>query len=302
MRAMDEECRKQLAETILPLPDDVSVTDILIPTRDGTEIDGRVFTPVSVPADYRSLMVFYHSSRWYMRGVRDDDSLFKILTPKFGCVCVSVDYRLAPESKFPVAHNDAIDSFKWVASNIEKLGANPKRGFFLGGASAGGNFVSVLSHIARDEKIKPELTGLWHMVPTLIHPADLDEETMTQFRSYKETIHAPVITPKIMDIFFENYQPTPKSPLVNPLYYPTGHKDLPPSFFQCCGWDPLRDEGIAYEKALKAAGNETRLIVYEGVPHCFWVYYPMLSLRKKYFEDAIDGFTWLLSHVKKEDD
>jgi acetyl esterase/lipase len=82
---------------------------------------------------------------------------------------------------------------------------------------------------------------------------------------------------------------------MSPLLWPSGHQGLPRTFIQVAGADPLRDDALIYEKALRTeSGVETRLEVYNGVPHAFDMAFPLLSLSKKFLGDKVEGYKWLL--------
>lgn len=90
------------------------------------------------------------------------------------------------------------------------------------------------------------------------------------------------------------YQGDPASPLCSPFLFPS-HKDLPPSYFQICGLDPLRDEAILYEQVMRLEyGVKTKVDMYPGLPHSFWSHWPNASFSVKHKQDSIDGLGWLL--------
>lgn len=83
--------------------------------------------------------------------------------------------------------------------------------------------------------------------------------------------------------------------MFSPLVWPTGHSKLPPHYFQICGADPLRDEGLIYERMLREnEGIKTRLSVYKGLPHGFWSIFPQLKSSQQFVEDSVNGVEWLL--------
>ncbi|KAK5698558.1 hypothetical protein LTR17_023548 [Elasticomyces elasticus] len=100
------------------------------------------------------------------------------------------------------------------------------------------------------------------------------------------------------DLFTDNYIPNVedrKTPLFSPLLVPTGQKGLPPSYFQICGMDPLRDEALIYERVLREEqGIKTKVDMYPGLPHGFWSIAPKLKVSEKFVEDSVKGAEWLL--------
>lgn len=130
----------------------------------------------------------------------------------FGAVCVSCDYRLAPEFKFPTGVLDAWDALRWAASNAETFGANPMVGFVLGGTSAGGNLTAVLSHMARDKGLHPPLTGLYLHVPA-VGGEDLSlypEKYQARAISFKQNEFAPLISKAAVEMLKNGYAPDTK--------------------------------------------------------------------------------------------
>jgi len=138
---------------------EVTEQDRKIPVRDGSEITIRVYTPVTKKEGGTPLIVMFHEGGWGMGDLSDEEVNCRLFSRDLGAVCVNVEYRLAPEHPFPTWINDAWDALQWCAQHASELGADPSRGFVIGGGSAGGNITAVLAHIARDEQLSPPLTG-----------------------------------------------------------------------------------------------------------------------------------------------
>jgi acetyl esterase/lipase len=95
--------------------------------------------------------------------------------------------------------------------------------------------------------------------------------------------------------FIVCHKEDPASPLISAILFPTGHKNLPPTYFQICGMDPLRDEGLIYERILREeCAVKTRVDLYPGLPHGFRSRFPEAGFSKKQLEDSMAGMAWLL--------
>ncbi|KAK4076861.1 hypothetical protein Purlil1_12543 [Purpureocillium lilacinum] len=258
-------------------PADVIETDFHITVRDGTKIPIRSYSPRNIPQHGSPLIVLYHGGGFCLGGPHQETPRGRSFVSTLGAVVLSVGYRLAPEFPFPTPINDAWDAFKWAAQNSTALGADTDKGFIVGGCSAGANFAAVISLLARDEGISPKLTGQWLCIPTLLPPEVVPAEHQSEYLS-------------------QSYKGDIKSFLFAPFNHPKGHGGLVPTYFQICGLDPLRDEGLLYEKRLRETYNiPTRIDIYPGLPHGFWGAHPQLSKSPQAREDTLNGFKWLLN-------
>lgn len=106
--------KEKMSNTLGGKRDDVHEKDVKIPTRDGTQIDARIYTPASPPREGSPLAVVYHGGGFVLGGIVSEELLCRDLASKLGVVSVNVDYRLAPEHQFPIPVNDACDAAKWV--------------------------------------------------------------------------------------------------------------------------------------------------------------------------------------------
>lgn len=217
------------------------------------------------------------------------------LVKLFGATVVNTSYRLAPENPFPTAPHDTWDSLTWLAQNAASLGADPSVGFLLGGVSAGGNLTAVMAQKALDEKLSPPLTGLWLCVPLLFPHADI---VPAQYRdvwfSREQNAEAPILDKDAVEAVGRHLRADDHSPLMSPFNAPSPHKGMPPSYVQVNGLDPLRDDGLIYERVLKEHGVKTRLDVWPGLPHAHFAFLPSLKATTSAIMDTFNGFGWLL--------
>ncbi|KAJ3546863.1 hypothetical protein NM208_g1793 [Fusarium decemcellulare] len=285
-----------------PKPDSgVVERNIYYDTRDGHKLRAHVYEPAVKSDPAPPLVVYIHGGGWTIGSPEDAESSCRNLVQKLGVVCLAPSYRQGPEDPFPASINDTWDGLQWIAANAEsELGVSLSKGFVLGGSSAGGNMTAVLSHLARDNKLSPALTGLFLLAP-LILPTEAKEALPEKYkdmylsRTQPECENDPILTPGLEKIFHESAKGDTGSPMFVPFIWPTGHKDLPRTYFQVCGMDILRDENLIYEQVLREDnGVETKLDIYPGMPHIFWGSFSHLSQGKKAVVDLENGIKWLL--------
>ena len=224
------------------------------------EIPVRIYWPRVPQSD--GVLVFFHGGGWVLCDLDSHDGTCRALCDGAGCITVSVDYRLAPEHRFPAAPEDCFAATRWVAANARELGADPAR-VAIGGDSAGGNLSAVVALMAR------ERGG-----PSLVHQLMVYPVTDLAFESpsMKENAVGYMLTTEAMIWFREQYLAKARDgqdPLASPLLA----KDLaglPPATVITAEFDPLRDEGEAYAARLRQAGIATDLRRYDGVIHGFF--------------------------------
>jgi acetyl esterase/lipase len=176
------------------------------------------------------------------------------------------------------------------------LGADPSAGFIVGGTSAGGNIAAVLELLARDEKLSPPLTGAALLIPAVTHHRTPPAKYASELRSWEQNADAPVLPLDMIDKFMDSYKPEAKSKLFDVLGAYEDFKGLPPTFFQVCGLDPLRDEAMIFERVLREEdGVKTRMDLYPGLPHSFWSVWATSDKSKQFIEDTLSGVEWILN-------
>lgn len=286
-----------------PKPEDgILEHDLYFPARDGYQLRAHVYeSSETTTSASRPLVVYLHGGGWTIGSPEDTTASCRNLVKKLGVVCIAPSYRLGPEDPFPAGINDTWDSLQWIAAHAEEeIGVSLAKGFIVGGSSAGGNMAAVISHLARDERLNPAISGLFLLAP-LILPTQSKDALSDKYkdiyisRTQPECQTDPVLTPAMERMFHDAAQSDKRSPLHVPYIWPTGHKNLPKTYFQVCGMDILRDENLIYEQMLREeAGIQTKLDVYPGMPHVFWGIFPQLAQSKKASIDLVEGIKWLL--------
>ncbi|MFJ8236200.1 alpha/beta hydrolase [Ureibacillus sp. NPDC094379] len=245
----------------------------------GGEIPVRIYTPEG-EGPFPSL-VFYHGGGWVIGDLDTVDVPCRLLANRANCVVVSVDYRLAPEHKFPAAADDAYAAAKWVVENGPSIKVDSSR-VAVGGDSAGGNLAAVVSLMARD---KNEIDLAYQL---LIYPVtNHSYETV----SYSDNADGYLLTKESM-IWFWNHYLRDAQDGENPYASPLQAEDLsglPPALVITAEFDPLRDEGEAYAQRLKEAGVSVEETRYNGMIHGFFWMPGALDQGMKAVNQAADA-------------
>jgi acetyl esterase len=255
----------------VPLTEVGKVEDRTIPGPDGNEVPVRIYWPVDA-APSLPVVVFFHGGGWVIGGIESHDATVRSLVDQSGFVFVSVDYRLAPESRYPAAADDCYAATTWVAEHAAELGVDPAR-LAVAGDSAGGNLAAVVALMARDRG-GPELA-----FQLLIYPCT-DMEPAS-YGSYHENASGYFLTAESMHWFYGHY--AGDADRSHPYLAPIKAEDLsnlPPALVITAEFDPLRDEGEAYAAALREAGVPAESVRYDGQIHGFFSMTTMIERAK----------------------
>ena len=244
-------------------PELASIEPLTIPSPAGS-IPARIYTPTRLRKanGLAPGLVFFHGGGWVIGDLDSHDVVCRKLADEGELMVVSVDYRLAPEHKFPAAVDDAIASTKWIAENAKQFGIDASR-LMVGGDSAGGNLAAVVAISARDGS-GPDIAG-----QLLIYPAI--DFAMTH-PSHREPETSILLTHSVIRWFRDHYlngaadvgdwraSPARARTLIG----------LPPAYVLTAGADPLRDEGDEYARRLKEAGVAVTHRTFPGQFHGFF--------------------------------
>ncbi|HKM99970.1 MAG TPA: alpha/beta hydrolase [Candidatus Binataceae bacterium] len=255
------------------------VEDRHIPGPHG-EIPIRIYTSEGrVP---KGVLVYFHGGGWVLGSVTTHDVLCRSIAIAAGCIVVSVDYRLAPEHKFPAAPEDCYAATKWVAANAASFGGDPSR-IAVGGDSAGGNLATVVALMARDRG-GPSLS-----FQLLFYPAISAANDTPSQKEFSED--GFVLSRADMEWFWNHYLNGPAD-RENPLACPNAAGNLaglPPALVETASHDPLRDEGERYAEQMRKAGVKVTLTRYDGVTHGFVSFADVLDKGKAGIKEAAEA-------------
>ena len=238
----------------------VPSTEVVHEIRDvqAGAIPCRLYRP-SAKTDL-GLLVFFHGGGWVIGDLNSHDGVCRSLANKSGHAVLSVDYRLAPEHKFPAAFDDCAASVKWAFENAKALGIDNSR-MAVGGDSAGGNLAAAVA-LAEVVPLKFQM---------LIYPAvDMRMESP----SINENANAPILTKAVMAWFVAHYMSSDADRVninASPMLASDEQlKKMPPAIVITAQYDPLRDEGEAYGKRLVENGVSATITRYNGAFHGFF--------------------------------
>lgn len=219
-----------------------------------------------------AVLVYYHGGGFVLCNLETHDAICRRIARLSNATVVSVDYRLAPEHKFPAAVYDAYDALRWVADHSEEIGVDKDR-IFVGGDSAGGNLATVASIIARDRG-ENFVKGQFLIYPVV----NLSGVTPSKL----EFGSRGILTEEIMLWFNRQYLQSVddvRNPLASPILAELN--DLPPALIATAEYDPLRDEAELYGALMRKSGSEAVVVRYNGMIHGFLNFYPFVRAGKE---------------------
>jgi acetyl esterase len=247
-----------------PAPRDLALVQTLAIPGPAGDIPARLYTPKALRQDdgLAAALVFFHGGGWVIGDLDTHDVVCGAIADEGQLLVISVDYRLAPEHKFPAAVDDAIAATRWIADNAGKLGIDAEQ-LCVGGDSAGGNLAAVVAIHARDHG-GPMLAG-----QVLIYPAT---DFAMSHPSHREPETSVLLTHAVVRWFFDHYlggADVADDWRASPARAET-LAGLPPAFVITAGADPLRDEGEEYARRLEDAGVPVMHRSYPGQFHGFF--------------------------------
>lgn len=263
------------------------IEDRLIPVDQDTEIKVRIYTPEGKGPF--PIFVYYHGGGWVIGDIELTDGSCRMIANQTGSIVVSVDYRLAPEYKFPIPVEDSYAALQWISQNASVINGNAFE-IVVAGDSAGGNIAAAVSIKARDQN-GPNISA-----QILIYPVtSLDFNT----RSYQEFQKGFGLDRDLM-IWFGNHYINKEEDKKNQYAAPLMADDLsnlPPALVITAENDVLRDEGLAYAERLKEAGVKVESICEQGLVHG---YFTSLAVFPEQIKESISKMAQFLAEINQK--
>ncbi|WP_433589709.1 alpha/beta hydrolase [Pseudomonas koreensis] len=270
-RAMHEQTPQQAridfeaASGFLDVPlDSVTCQGFTIAARDGHSLAARLYRAGPAPEGLQPVMVYFHGGGYVVGSLDSHDALCRRLAAQGGFALLTVDYRLAPEWRFPTPVQDACDAANWLVREGASLGLDAARAV-LAGDSVGATLATVLSLMAVCE---PAELRLLPKAQVLVYPVT---DATTHRASHRDFAEGYLLETPTLDWFYAHYARTPED-LADWRCSPLLAQDVSgvaPALVYLAGHDPLYDEGRAYAERLRAAGNDLTLLEQPGMTHDF---------------------------------
>lgn len=238
-----------------------------ITARDGFSVPVRIYTPMGEGPF--PVIVYYHGGGWVLNDLNTCHVSCSLLAEKAQAIVVSVEYRLAPEYKFPVPLFDAYDAFLAVKKGLEGLQANGQ--VYVAGDSAGGNLATVVTQLAKEEGITIDGQILLYPVTDLSYDS-------SSYQTYKEGYGLDQAVMRWFGDYYIRSTEDAKNPLIAPIHAELA--GLPRAFVLVAENDVLRDEGLAYAKKLEQSGVRVKQSIASGLVHSFFT-------KNEVFEEEI---------------
>jgi acetyl esterase len=254
----------------------------------GGRLRVRTYRPAGSVARLLPGILYFHGGGWVIGSLEAYDLPCRFFCARTGCAVVAVDYRLAPEHKFPAGLDDAVASFRWLAGEAAELGIDPDR-IVVAGDSAGGTLATVVTHLVRGEARTPCLQ--W-----LIYPAtDLAADSASHASCGKGFLLDRDDMEWMRGLYLEDLAQI-ADPRVSPLKA-TDLSGLPSALIFTAGLDPLRDEGQAYADRLAAAGVKVVHREFESLIHGFIGMRGALHAAARAMDDMVAGLRHELARL-----
>ena len=279
-------------DSVMPLLSgkDHPVSEIVDRTIEGPagRLRIRIYRPGGNVARLLPCILYFHGGGWVIGSLEGYDKPCRYFSARSGCAVVAVDYRLAPENKFPAAIEDATAAFRWLVDNAPALGIDPAR-IVVGGDSAGGTIATVLARLVRGEGRQPCLQ--W-----LIYPVtDMACDSL----SYDSCGEGFLLTKGDMEWVRGHYLNDPAE-IDDPSVSPLRAEDLaglPPALVYTAGFDPLRDEGQAYAEKMQHAGVKVVHREFDTLTHGFVGMRGAIHAAARAMDDMVAGLRHELAQL-----
>ncbi|KAF2137106.1 uncharacterized protein K452DRAFT_236425 [Aplosporella prunicola CBS 121167] len=269
-------------------------------TTDSTDTAANTNANPAASGSGSPLVILIHGGGYCAGTYEQATPLARILARTYNATAITISHRFAPDHPFPTPAHDAIDAVAWLASHAADsgIGADTAAGFVVGGGSSGASLAGVAVQAWLDAGKEPRVSGVWLQMPSFLDPSIVPDKWKTLHFAREQNAAAPVLNAESLAYLKELYRADVGSALFSPVGsggFLTEGRMMPRTYIMVCGMDPVRDDGLVYEKMLREKGVLTRLDVYAGVPHGVGLFAKAgLEKAKRAERDGVLAFGWLL--------
>lgn len=275
------EMRAKLPKTVGPVAALANIEDTTIPARDGHQMAVRIYTPLGEGPF--NIIIYYHGGGWVLNDLNTCHESCSYLANQTNHIVVSVEYRLAPEFKFPIPVNDAYDAFLWLRAHAAQLNGNVQN-ISVSGDSAGGNLAIAVCQLAASE---PEKLPIHAQI--LLYPVTDLSFNSNSYKLFEKGFGLDLDVMQWFGNYYVSQQQDTKNPLVAPLQL-TNFSQFPPTLIFAAENDVLRDEALHFAKNLKEHHVPTTAIIMEGIVHSYFTHNEVFQAEIEQTIQQIDAF------------
>lgn len=247
----------------------------------GHPLPVRIYEPAAPGGEARPICVYFHGGGFVVGSVHSYDGLCRRIARRADCVVVSVDYRLAPEHRFPAAALDAIEAYRWAVAHAEELGGDPSQ-VSVAGDSAGGNLAAVVAWHERRAPRAPKFQLLVYPVTDYVHATESHRLYASGFLHDLASMHW------FRSHYFGENHADRAHPMASVLRAPDP-RGAAPAHIITAGFDPLRDDGEKYAARLMAHDVPVSLVCEENLVHGFFSLGGILPSARRAADRAIEA-------------
>jgi len=239
--------------------------------------------------------VYTHSGGYITNSIDTEDATCRQIAKAVGLRIISIDYRLAPEYRYPVALNDCYAGAIWAVNHLGKA-IEQKQKIIMIGTSAGGGLALGTALKLLDEGLEESLQGVVALAPVTCNPDAVPPEFKSRYVSYDENDNTTINSKSAMFTTFKTYGAPPEDHYTSPLLHKK-LKDLPRVYLVCCEKDTLRDDARLVKEVRDSAGASTMYEEYKGYPHMHWIYPSkhLVKAQELFYQNLIKGMQYILS-------
>ena len=311
-RAAMQAFNKAALEALPPIAETIEEHDIHIPTRDGWQSRTKIVCPKANVDAKRALYVHFYGGGFMVGEPEDMINVARAFAEEYGIVVALPSYRLVPEVKWPIPHQDAWDVVAWLSAHAEKeLGANLKEGFLVGGASAGAMVAVAVGALAMfpdseeaqettTPKLAHPLTGQFLNTPMTVCEETVPVEYKSLWTAHEDNKNAEGLNTAALEMVLKVLQLTPSdftslwcSPVPELIKREPVNKF--PIYMEHCQFDAMRDDVTVYAKVLESRGVRVKTQFFPEDNHAGWVLGGRPGIKGDFKSAGMAGMKWLLS-------